>query len=180
MIAVNSLVQDLQNPRTKETAFRALVSKYKEPLYWHIRRIVLLHEDADDVLQETFIRIYTYIDTFRGDSKLTTWMYRIATNKAIDCLKAKAKIRKVDVAQIQVENSKKLVEDPYFDGQEIQLKLQEALAQLPHKQRIVFNMKYFDDMTFEQISAIVDTSVGALKASYHHATQKIKTFLEIN
>ncbi|MCD6544551.1 MAG: RNA polymerase sigma factor [Flavobacteriaceae bacterium] len=150
---------------------------YKERLYWHIRKIVLIHDDADDVLQNTFIKIFNNISKFKGDSKLYSWMYRIATNESLTHLKKKASLHKINNETLQNQLVEKLEADVYFDGDEIQLKLQKALATLPQKQRLVFNMKYFDHMKYDDISEVLETSVGALKASYHHARKKIEAYL---
>jgi RNA polymerase sigma-70 factor (ECF subfamily) len=170
-------IEDLKNPKTQEKAYRELMSLYKERLYWHIRKIVILHDDADDVLQNTFIKIFNNLQQFKGDSKLYSWMYRIATNESLTHLKKKSKQYNIDSETLQNQMVEKLEADVYFDGDEIQLKLQKALATLPKKQQLVFNMRYFDNMKYDDISEILETSVGALKASYHHARKKIETYL---
>lgn len=171
------MVAQLKDKRTVEAAFRSLMTQYKERLYWHIRKIVISHEDADDVLQNTFIKVYRNIDSFKGNSKLYSWMYRIATNESLSYLKKEAKNQKLDSLEAQNMILDKLESDVYFEGDEIQLKLQYAVAQLPQKQRLVFNMKYFDNMKYDSISEILETSVGGLKASYHHAVKKIEKIL---
>jgi RNA polymerase sigma-70 factor (ECF subfamily) len=171
------LIERMKDPVTREASYRILISTHKERLYWHIRKIVLNHEDADDVLQNTFIKVFRHIDGFNGDSKLYSWMYRIATNESISFLNKKAKHLHVDMKTLQEQSVDKLKADVYFDGDEIQLKLQKAIISLPQKQQLVFNMKYFDDLKYEEMSEILDTSVGALKASYHHARKKIEQFL---
>ncbi len=171
------LVAQLQDKRTLDKAFRTLMTQYKERLYWHIRKIVLNHEDADDVLQNTFIKVYHNIDSFKGNSKLYSWMYRIATNESLSFIKKRAKHHQLDSLEAQNMMLDKLEADVYFDGDEIQQKLQFAVAQLPQKQRLVFNMKYFDNMKYDMISEILETSVGGLKASYHHAVKKIEKTL---
>ncbi|CEN37380.1 RNA polymerase sigma factor [Capnocytophaga cynodegmi] len=168
----------LQNSKKRSKAFENLVDTYQRRLYWHIRRIVISHEDTDDVLQETFIKIFRNIDKFRGESSLFSWVYRIATNQALDFLKKKANERNYSIEDLQYDRSIHLETDVYFEGDEIQIKFQKAIATLPEKQQLVFNMKYFEELKYEQISQILDTSVGALKASYHHAVQKIKNYLE--
>jgi len=173
-----AFIEELKNPETQEASFRELMRLYKERLYWHIRKIVISHDDADDVLQNTFVKVFRNIDKFNGDSKLFSWMYRIATNEAISHLNNKANLNKVNVETIQYQMIDKLEADVYFDGDEIQLKLQKALASLPRKQQLVFNMKYFDNLKYSEISEILDTSVGALKASYHLARKKIEAFLK--
>lgn len=174
------LIADLQSETNRDIAFRELISLYKERLYWHIRKIVLNHDDADDVLQNTFIKIFRNIDGFKGESKLYSWMYRIATNEAITFIKNKAKHNQMTSEKIQQIAINNLEADVYFEGDEIQLKLQKAIATLPQKQQLVFNMKYFDEHTYEQLSEILETSVGALKSSYHIAVKKITTYLTEN
>ena len=172
-----TFVEQLRSKATQEKAFGELVSLYKERLYWHIRKIVINHDDADDVLQNTFVKVFKNIDNFKGKSKLFSWMYRIATNEAISHLNKKSNLNKVDNMELQNQIVENLYADEYFDGDEIQLKLQKALATLPQKQRIIFNMKYFDDMKYAEISDILETSIGGLKASYHHAKKKIEKFV---
>lgn len=174
MLDEEVLIVQLKDPQTREASYRTLISTHKERLYWHIRKIVLNHEDTDDILQNTFIKVFKHIDTFKGDSKLYSWMYRIATNESLSFLNKKAKQMKTDLSDLQEQRVQNLKADVYFDGDEIQLKLQEAIISLPQKQQLVFNMRYFDDMKYEEISDILDTSVGALKASYHHARKKIE------
>ena len=170
-------LSSLQEPETKEKAFKTLVQEYKERLYWHIRKIVLDHEDANDVIQNTFIKIHLNIDKFKGDSSLFTWMYRIATNESINLINSKSSKMGVQNQEWIESKAAGLEADSYFDGDEAALILQKLVAKLPEKQRIVFNMKYFDGMSYQTISEILGTSQGALKASYHHAVQKIKTKL---
>lgn len=177
MLDEEVLIVQLKDPQTREASYRTLISTHKERLYWHIRKIVLNHEDTDDILQNTFIKVFKHIDTFKGDSKLYSWMYRIATNESLSFLNKKAKQMKTDLSDLQEQRVQNLKADVYFDGDEIQLKLQEAIISLPQKQQLVFNMRYFDDMKYEEISDILDTSVGALKASYHHARKKIESQL---
>ena len=177
MIVERDLISELKNPLTQEKAFRELMALYKERLYWHIRKIVISHDDADDVLQNTFIKVYKNIDKFNADSKIYSWMYRIATNESITFINKRAKMRQVDVNELQGEMIQNLESDVYFDGDEIQLKLQKAVATLPQKQQLVFNMKYFDNMKYQDISDVLETSVGALKASYHHAVKKIEKYI---
>ncbi len=177
MIAENTLIAQLKDPLTQEQAFRTLMSQYKERLYWHIRKIVISHDDADDVLQNTFIKVYRNINNFKAESKLYSWMYRIATNESITFINKRAKQNNVDVNEMQYKLVESLEADVYFDGDEIQLQLQKAIAILPQKQQLVFNMKYFDEMKYKDMSEVLDTSVGALKASYHHAVKKIENFL---
>lgn len=167
----------LKDPKTKETAFRELLSLYKERLYWHIRKIVISHDDADDVLQNTFIKVYRSIDKFKGDSKLYSWLYRIATNEAITHINRNAKRMQISNEEHQNLAINNLTADVYFEGDVIQQKLQKAIASLPQKQQLVFNMKYFDDLKYKEIAEILETSEGALKASYHIAVKKIESFL---
>ena len=175
-----TLIQQLKDTKSKESAFRELISLYKERLYWHIRKIVISHDDADDVLQNTFIKVFKNIGSFKGDSKLYSWMYRIATNESITFINKRAKERKVDISEIHSELAAILQSDVYFSGDEIQLILQKAIATLPTKQQLVFNMKYFDELKYNQISEILTTSVGALKASYFHAVKKIEKYIQQN
>ncbi|MDD2821539.1 MAG: sigma-70 family RNA polymerase sigma factor [Flavobacterium sp.] len=170
-------IQELLNPKTQNEAFQKLLSVYQKPLYNHIRNIVLNHDDADDVLQNTFIKVFQYLKSFKGESKLFSWMYRIATNEALTFLNQKAKVNGVSTATLQNKAIDNLQADVFFDGNEIQLKLQKAIANLPEKQQLVFKMKYFEELKYEEISEILGTSVGALKASYHHAVKKIETFV---
>ncbi len=178
MIEEKLLIQQLKNAHTQDKAFRKLMSLYKERLYWHIRKIVISHADADDVLQNTFVKVYRSIHNFKEESKLYSWMYRIATNEAITYINKRAKEQKVDINDMQHQLVDNLHADVYFDGNEIQIQLQKAIALLPQKQQLVFNMKYFDDMKYKDISEILETSVGALKASYHHAVKKIEAKLK--
>ncbi|MBT8265908.1 MAG: sigma-70 family RNA polymerase sigma factor [Bacteroidia bacterium] len=153
------------------------MSLYKERLYWHIRKIVKSHDDADDALQNTFIKVYKSIDKFKGNSKLFSWMYRIATNEAITLINQNAKRFQITSEEINTRAVNNLQSDVYFEGSEIQLQLQKAIATLPQKQQLVFNMKYFDDIKYKDMSDILETSEGALKASYHLAVKKIESYL---
>ncbi|MCL6294395.1 RNA polymerase sigma factor [Jejuia spongiicola] len=171
------LLEQLKSEAHKEQAFKTLLTLYRERLYWHIRNIVKSHDDTDDVLQNTFIKIYKNINTFKGDSKLFSWMYRIATNESITFINKNAKRLQVtneEVQQIAINN---LTTDVYFEGDAIQLKLQQAIATLPQKQQLVFNMKYFENIKYKDMSDILETSEGALKASYHIAVKKIEDYL---
>jgi RNA polymerase sigma-70 factor (ECF subfamily) len=174
------LVAQLKNVKTQELAFRNLMSLYKKRLYWHIRKIVISHEDADDVLQNTFIKVFKNIHKFNEDSHLYSWMYRIATNESITFINNKAKKQQVSISELQNQLTDELSNDIYFSGDEIQQKLQKAIITLPRKQQLVFNMKYFDDMKYSEISEILETSVGALKASYFHAVKKTEQHLKSN
>lgn len=164
-------------PQMRAAAFSRLVKLLSRPLYWHIRKMILNHDDTNDVLQTTFMKAWSALDSFRGDSQIHTWMFRIATNETLTFLAAQ-RMRNVN-SSLEMEELllSNLKSDVYFNGDDIQRKLQEALLQLPEKQRIVFNMKYFSDMKYEEMEQILGTSVGALKASYHHAVKKIEAFL---
>lgn len=170
-------IAELLHPKTQNEAFQKLLREYQKPLYNHIRNIVLNHDDADDVLQNTFIKVFQNLKNFKGESKLFSWMYRIATNEAITFLNQKAKKNNTTSEELQSKIVDNLKADSYFDGDEIQFKLQKAIANLPEKQQLVFKMKYFEELKYEEISEILGTSVGALKASYHHAVKKIETFV---
>jgi len=172
------LVEALKNPKTREKAFRELISTYHKPLYFHIRGLVLNHDDADDVLQNTWIKIYRNIENFRGESKLYSWFYRIATNESMTFLQSKSKKMQKSVEELVFERVEGLEADSYFDGDALQIKLQKAIIALPKKQQLVFKMRYFDALSYEQMSEILETSVGALKASYHHAAKKIEDFIK--
>jgi RNA polymerase sigma factor (sigma-70 family) len=171
------LLSKIRNPDTRNFGFSLLVREYQQRVYWHVRKMVIDHDDADDLTQEVFIKIHRYIDNFREDSSLFTWIYRIATNECLSFLQRKKRRFFLPIGDVEGELGAKLETTPGLSGDEIQLKLQKALLKLPDKQRIVFNMKYFDDLSYERISEITDTSVGALKASYHHAVRKIEDFL---
>ncbi len=177
-MAEKQLIAALTDEQTRSKAFGQLVQTYQKRLYWHIRRIVLNHEDADDVLQNTFIKIYKNIGSFKQESKLYSWMYRIATNEALSFIKSKSKKLGLSDGQLQEQMIANLQADVYFEGEAIQLKLQKAIATLPEKQKLVFNMKYFQELKYEEISEILETSVGGLKASYHLAAKKIEAFLK--
>ncbi|WP_416376063.1 RNA polymerase sigma factor [Psychroserpens sp.] len=162
---------------SKESAFNELLQLYKERLYWHIRHIVKSHDDADDVLQNTFIKVYKSIHNFKGDSKLYSWMYRIATNESITHINKNSKRRQLSSEEYQNQAINNLKADVYFEGEDIQIQLQKAIATLPDKQQLVFNMKYFEHIKYKDMSEILETSEGALKASYHIAVKKIEAFL---
>ncbi|MEY4963449.1 MAG: hypothetical protein RLZZ323_768 [Bacteroidota bacterium] len=173
-------IQELLNPKTQNEAFQKLLLTYQKPLYHHIRNIVLNHDDTDDVLQNTFIKVFQNLKNFKGDSKLFSWMYRIATNESLTFIKQKAQKNKTTTEELQNKTIDNLKADVYFDGNEIQIKLQKAIALLPTKQQLVFKMKYFEELKYEEIAVILDTSVGALKASYHHAVKKIEAYITSN
>ncbi|WOD44300.1 RNA polymerase sigma factor [Hwangdonia lutea] len=180
MIDDAQLLEQLQSKTYKEQAFKTLLTLYKERLYWHIRNIVKSHDDADDVLQNTFIKIYKNINNFKGESKLYSWMYRIATNESITFINKNAKRLQVSNEEVQQMAINNLTTDVYFEGDAIQLKLQQAIATLPQKQQLVFNMKYFEDIKYKDMAEILETSEGALKASYHIAVKKIEDYLTKN
>lgn len=171
------VVEQLQNPATVRQAFAQVVARYSQPLYWQIRKMVLSHDDANDLLQNTFLKAWGSIEYFRGDAKLSTWLYRIAVNETLTFLAKEREQRNLKVDDADDFLLLNIESDDYFDGDRAQRLLQEAIVQLPEKQRLVFNMRYFDEMKYEEMSEIMGTSVGALKASYHHAAQKIEKYL---
>ena len=162
------------SPETQEGAFKKLLADYKVRLYWHIRKIVINHEDADDVLQNTFIKVFENVSKFKGNSNIYTWMYKIATHESLNLLSKKSRKLGISIEEWIEKRTDQLESDVYFEGDAMQLKLQKAIATLPEKQRLVFNMRYFEEMKYEKMSEILETSVGGLKASYHHAVKKIK------
>lgn len=168
----------LANPSSYERGFRLLVNTYSERMYWQIRKMVFSHEDADDILQNAFVKVYKSIKNFKGNSKLYTWLHRIAINESITFLNKKKKMQTSSLDQPELGLANHLKADVYFDGNEIERKLQAALASLPDKQRIVFNLRYYDEMTYKNMSELLETSIGALKASYHHALKKVEDFLK--
>jgi len=172
-----SLLDKLRDPSTRHYGFNLLVRKYQQKIYWHLRKMVIDHDDADDLTQETFIKVFRHIDTFREGSQLFTWIYRIATNECLSFLQKKKRRFFLPLGDLTNELLYKLDHSPYISGDEIQKSLYRALLELPEKQRLVFNMKYFDNMSYEDIAAITGTSVGALKASYHHAVKKVGQFV---
>ena len=170
-------IQNLLNPKTQNEAFQKLLLDYQRPLYNHIRNIILDHDDTDDVLQNTFIKVFQNLKNFKGESKLFSWMYRIATNEAITFINKRAKLNGTTSKTLQSKIVENLEADSHFDGNAIQLKLQKAIVNLPEKQQLVFKMRYFEEIKYEEMSEILGTSVGALKASYHHAVKKIEIFM---
>jgi RNA polymerase sigma factor (sigma-70 family) len=172
------ILEKYRDPASRDEALALLIDKYQKRLYWHIRKIVISHEDADDVLQETFVKAWTGLATFKGESSLFTWLYRIATNESLSHLRKKKRLNQVSIHPIEYQLSKELEADVYFTGDSIQLKLQQAILTLPEKQRLVFNMRYYDEMPYEEMSSVLDTSVGALKASYHIAAKKIEEIMQ--
>ena len=172
------LLVKLRDPETVNYGFNLLVREYQQKIYWHIRKMVIDHDDADDLVQEVFVKVWKNLNKFREDSQLYTWVYRIATNECLNFLRKKRNKFFIPIHDVQNELTQKLESSPHIDGDEIQLKLQKALIKLPDKQRLVFNMKYFDEMKYEEISEITETSVGSLKANYHHAVKKIENYLK--
>ncbi|KYP14175.1 sigma-70 family RNA polymerase sigma factor [Flavihumibacter sp. CACIAM 22H1] len=171
------LLLQFKQPETKERAYTAIVRKYQERLYWHIRRMVVSHEDTNDVLQNVFIRVWNGLENFREDSKLYTWLYRIATNESLSFLEQLKKKSAVSLSDVEDGLANQIKADKDFDARKIEWKLQVAIQKLPEKQRIVFNLRYYDEMPYEEMSKVLDTSEGALKASYHHAVKKIEDYL---
>ena len=170
------LIAELQDTTTRRNAFEKVVAAFGEQLYWQIRRMVLDHDDANDLLQNTFIKAWTNLDQFRGEARLSTWLYRIALNECLNFLNKQKAQNNLSIDQDETSIANQLESDPYFDGDKTQQLFQEAIHTLPEKQRIVFQMKYFQEMKYEDISDIMGTTVGALKASYHHAVKKIENF----
>lgn len=172
------LLELFHNSDNPNYAFNLLINKYQEKIYWHVRRLVIDHEDTNDIVQDVFVKAWKGLGRFRADSGLFTWLYRIATNEALTFLKSKK--RRFFIPWHDVENTmaQRLETDPFFSENEIQKKLQKAILSLPEKQRIVFNMRYYDELKYEEMSKILDTSVGALKASYHHAANKVEEYVK--
>lgn len=171
------LLLQFRDPATKEKAYTAIVRKYQERLYWHVRRMVVEHEDANDVLQNVFIRVWNGLENFREDSQLYTWLYRIATNESLTYLEQLKKRSSVSLSDVESGLENKIKADKDFDANKLEWKLQLAMQQLPEKQRIVFTLRYYDEMPYEEMSRVLDTSEGALKASYHHAVKKIEDYI---
>ncbi len=171
------LLLQFRDPEHKEKAFTAIIKKYQEKLYWHIRRMVVEHEDANDVLQNVFIRVWNGLENFREDSQLYTWLYRIATNECLSYLEQQKRKSALSFDEMESGLSNKIVADKYFDPNKLEWKLQLAIQQLPEKQRVVFTLRYYDEMPYEEMSRVLDTSEGALKASYHHAVKKIEDYI---
>ncbi len=171
------LLELFKDPATKEQAFTGIVKKYQEKLYWHIRRIVVGHDDTDDVLQNMFIKVWKGLENFREDSQLYTWLYRIATNESLTFISQQKKRNSISLSDDENGLSNKLKSDTNFDGNKLEWKLQLGIQSLPEKQRLVFNLRYYDEMPYAEMSRVLDTSEGALKASYHHAAKKIEEFI---
>lgn len=173
----SEILLKFSNKDTRNEAFGLLLKKYQQKIYWHIRRLVINHDDADDLVQDVFIKVWKNLDNFQNNSQLYTWLYRIATNECLTFLNKKKQQNNIPLDEVAYDLADSLAEGSYFDGNNAQMKLQKALLTLPEKQRLVFNMKYYDDLKYEEISDILGTSVGALKASFHHAVKKIEGYL---
>lgn len=173
----NELLTQFRQPDTKEKAFTAIIKKYQEKLYWHIRRMVVTHEDTDDVLQNVFIKVWRNLENFREDSQLYTWLYRIATNESLTFLDGKKRKATLSLGEDTAGLENLVRADEHFDASKLEWKLQLAIQQLPEKQRLVFNLRYYDEMPYEEMSKVLETSEGALKASYHHAARKIEDYI---
>jgi len=171
------LLQKIKEPESSNYGFNLLIRKYQERIYWHIRKMVIDHDDTDDLVQEVFIKVWKNLGKFREDASLFTWIYRIATNECLNFLKKKRRRFFLPIGNVEHEMINKLTTDPLIDADNIEMKLQKALLKLPDKQRLVFNMRYFDNLKYEDIAEITGTSVGALKSSYHHAAKKIEELL---
>ena len=171
------LLFQFQQTATKEKAFTAIIKKYQEKLYWHVRRLVVDHDDANDVLQNVFIKVWKGLENFREDSQLYTWLYRIATNESLTFLEQQKKRGTISLDEEVVGLSNKVRADSNFDANKLEWRLQVAIQQLPEKQRVVFNLRYYDEMPYQEMSRILETSEGALKASYHHAVKKIENYI---
>ena len=180
LTAVNDteLLRQFRDPATKEKGYTAIIKKYQEKLYWHIRRMVVSHDDTDDVLQNVFIRVWKGLENFREDSQLYTWLYRIATNECLTFLEQQKKRSAVSLNEIEAGLSEKIKADENFDANKLEWKLQLAIQQLPEKQRVVFQLRYYEEMPYEEMSRVLETSEGALKASYHHAVKKIEEYIK--
>ncbi len=174
----NELLTQFREPETREKAFTAIIKKYQEKLYWHIRRMVVTHEDTDDVLQNVFIKVWRNLENFREDSQLYTWLYRIATNESLTFLESKKRKATLSLGEDTGGLENLVRADEHFDAGKLEWKLQLAIQQLPDKQRLVFNLRYYDEMPYEEMSKVLDTSEGALKASYHHAARKIEDYIK--
>ena len=171
------LLQQFKIPSEKEKAFTAIIKKYQEKLYWHIRRIVVTHEDANDILQNMFIKVWNSLENFREDSKLYTWLYRIATNESLTFIEQQKKHNSVSLGDVENGLTNKIKAEQNFNANKLEWKLQLAIQHLPQKQRVVFTLRYYDEMPYEEMSRVLETSEGALKASYHHAAKKIEEFI---
>src|SRR6185437_11317807 len=171
------LLQSFKEPATRERAFTGIIKKYQEKLYWHVRRMIIDHDDTNDVLQNMFIKVWKGLENFREDSQLYTWLYRIVTNESLTFLAQQKKRSSVSLSDDENGLTNKLKSDTNFDANKLEWKLQMGIQSLPEKQRIVFNLRYYDEMPYEEMSKVLETSEGALKASYHHAAKKIENFI---
>jgi RNA polymerase sigma-70 factor (ECF subfamily) len=171
------LLIQFRNPPTKESAYTSIIKKYQERLYWHVRRMVVDHEDANDVLQNVFIRVWKALENFKEESQLYTWLYRIATNESLTFIEGQKKRSAVSLSDVESGLSNKIRADKHFDANKAEWKLQLAIQQLPEKQKVVFTLRYYDEMPYVEMSRVLDTSEGALKASYHHAVKKIEDYM---
>jgi RNA polymerase sigma factor (sigma-70 family) len=177
-ISDSDLLVEFRNPVTKEKAFTSIIKKYQEKLYWHLRRMVVDHDDANDVLQNVMIRVWNGLENFREDSQLYTWLYRVATNECLTFLEQQKKRTAVSLSDVESGLENKIKADQNFDGNKLEWKLQLGIQRLPEKQRIVFQLRYYDEMPYEEMSRVLETSEGALKASYHHAVKKIEEYIK--
>jgi RNA polymerase sigma-70 factor (ECF subfamily) len=171
------LLQLFKNETTREHAFGLIMKQYQERIYWHIRRMVVVHEDADDVVQNTFVKAWKGLSNFREDAQLYTWLYRIATNESISFLEQRKRKMAMSLSEVEAGLSNEVKASESFDANKLEWKLQLAIQQLPEKQRIVFNLRYYDEMPYDEMSQVLETSAGALKASYHHAAKKIEEYI---
>lgn len=179
-ISDKELLVGFRNAESRNYSFNLLIRKYQKKVYWHTRRLVISHDDANDVTQDTFVKIWKGLDGFKEEAQLFTWIYRIATNEALSFLRKKRTKFMIPIVNVESKLAKTLIDDGFFTGDQIQLKLQKALLTLPEKQRIVFNLRYYDELKYEEMSEVLGTSVGALKASYHHAVKKVENYLKAN
>jgi len=177
IIQDSELLIQFRNPATKEKAYTSIIKKYKEKLYWHVSRMVIEKEDDNDVLQNVFIRVWNGLENFREDAQLYTWLYRVATNECLTYLEQQKKKSSVSLSDVEAGLSNRIIADKHFDANKLEWKLQLAIQQLPEKQRVVFNLRYYDEMPYEEMSRVLETSEGALKASYHHAVKKIEDYI---
>lgn len=173
----SELLTLFRNPSTRESAFTSIIKKYQERLYWHVRRMVVEHEDANDVLQNVFIKVWKGLENFREDAQLYTWLYRIATNECLTWIEQQKKRTSVSFDEVESNLENKIKADKDFDANKLEWKLQLAIQQLPEKQRVVFSLRYYDEMPYEEMSRVLETSEGALKASYHHAVKKVEDYI---
>lgn len=174
------LLQQFRRPETREAAFSSIMQKYQERLYWHVRRMVVSHEDTNDLLQNIFIKIWSHLGDFREDAQLYTWMYRIATNECLTFLEQQKRRAGISLSELDEGLAGKLKAESHFDPEKLEWKLQQAILKLPEKQRLVFNLRYYDEMPYAEMSQVLETSEGALKASYHHAVKKIEIFIKMS